>query len=88
MTKQQYMIIETFPAELLDTIYDRLHNKGRMLPEGLDFVESWLDEGGGRVFQIMATDDYGTFDKWTRHWDDLVEFEIISLREKPAAKGQ
>ena len=80
------MIIETFPPGSLDAIYDRLHNKGRMLPDGLDFVESWLDESGGRVFQIMATDDYQTFDQWTRHWDDLVDFEIIRLREKPAAK--
>ncbi len=87
MTMQRYMIVETFPSTNLDAIYERLHTKGRMLPEGLEFVESWLAESGDRVFQIMQTADISTFDKWTCHWDDLVDFEIISLRDKPSAKA-
>ncbi len=86
MAKQQFMIIETFPASSLDAIYERLHTKGRMLPDGLDFVESWLDASGERVFQIMEAEDRSVFDKWTPHWDDLVNFEIIELRDKPKAK--
>ena len=57
-----YMIVERFPAENLNAIYERLHTKGRGLPEGLRFVESWLSEAGDTVWQIMETDDPATFD--------------------------
>ena len=85
MNKQLYMIIETFPPSRLEAVYERFHTKGRMMPDGLEFVESWLDDSGGRVFQIMAADDISVFDQWTPHWDDLVDFEIIKLRDKPQA---
>lgn len=83
----RYMIVERFPAENLDAIYERLHLKGRGLPEGLHFVESWLSDAGDTVWQIMETDDPATFDKWTPNWDDLVEFEITPLRAKPKPTG-
>jgi len=71
------MVIETFPPENLAAVYERFHTSGRMLPEGLSYEDSWLDESGGRVFQIMAADNLEVFDEWTPHWNDLVGFEII-----------
>ncbi len=57
-----------------------------MLPDGLEFIESWMDESGGRVFQVMAAADPSVFDQWTPLWEDLVDFEIIKLRAKPQEK--
>ena len=82
------MVIERFPPERLDAIYDRFHAQGRGLPEGLHFVESWLSETGDTVWQVMETDDPATFDKWMPRWDDLVNFEIRPLRAKPKPTGE
>lgn len=83
----RYMVIETFKPGSLDAIYERLHTKGRGLPDGLYFVESWLAEDGGRCFQIMETADESTFAAWMPYWADLAEFEIVRLGEKPPARG-
>ncbi len=79
----RYMVIETFRPGTLDAIYKRLHTKGRGLPDGLVFVESWLAADGSRCFQIMETEDASTFDLWMPFWADLVEFEIVPLGNKP-----
>lgn len=79
------MVIETFKPGTLDAIYERLHTKGRGLPDGLLFIESWLAEDGSRCFQIMETDDAVTFEAWMPYWADLVDFEIVPLGSKPAA---
>ncbi len=80
----RYMVIETFKPGCLDAIYQRLHTKGRGLPDGLHFIESWLSADGSRCFQIMETDDSANFDRWTPYWADMVEFEIVQLGDKPA----
>lgn len=80
-----FMVIETFRAGALEQIYDRLHTRGRGLPDGLHFVESWLAADGSRCFQIMETDDPSTFEAWMPFWSDLVDFEIVELGVKPTA---
>lgn len=79
----RYMVIETFKPGALDEIYERLHTKGRGLPEGLHFVESWLAADGSRCYQIMETENYATFEAWMPYWADLVSFEIVELGAKP-----
>jgi hypothetical protein len=87
MKKMQYMVIETFPEDP-DPIYARFNSKGRMLPTGLHFVDSWLSADGGRCFQLMETDRPETFDKWTAEWSDLADFEIVPLGQKPEPKRE
>ena len=79
----RYMVVETFKPGALDAIYERLHIRGRGLPDGLHFNESWLAADGSRCYQIMETDDPATFEAWMPYWSDLVEFEIVELGEKP-----
>ena len=79
------MVVETFKPGALEAIYERLHTKGRGLPDGLVFVESWLAADGSKCFQIMETDDVATFEAWMPYWADLVSFEIVELGEKPSA---
>jgi hypothetical protein len=74
----RYMVIETFTHGSLP-VYERARDRGRMLPEGLRYVESWVEEGLGRCFQLMETDDPALFDVWTAAWADLADFEIVPV---------
>jgi hypothetical protein len=78
------MVIETFRPGCKDKIYERFHQKGRMLPDGLVYVNSWLEKDGDRCFQLMETDDPSLFQEWFGHWQDLVAMELVELGEKPA----
>ena len=80
---KRYMIIETFAPGGKVKIYERFHQKGRMLPLGLTYIDSWLTADGQKCFQLMETDDHSLFAAWTKHWNDLVQFEIVELGEKP-----
>ncbi len=77
------MVIEQFAPGATEKVYERFQEKGRMLPSGLVYIESWLAEAGDRCFQLMETNDPSLFDRWTDAWKDLVRFEIIELGEKP-----
>ena len=79
-----YMVIEHFAPQNVTAIYDRFRERGRMIPHGLHFVDSWLSADRRRCFQLMRTADPSLFDKWIERWHDLVEFEIVEIGEKPA----
>jgi hypothetical protein len=80
---KRYMVIETFVPGGKAKIYERFHEKGRMLPAGLAYIDSWLTSDGERCFQLMETEDRSLFAAWTGRWNDLVEFEIVELGDKP-----
>jgi hypothetical protein len=84
---KNFMVIEHFQEGRLDEIYERFHTQGRMLPEGLHYIDSWLSTDGLRCFQLMRTDQESLFVEWEKSWADLAKFEVIELREKPAAAG-
>ena len=73
-----YMVIERFKD--VPAIYRRLAESGRMMPEGLNYVSSWIDVDVKRCWQLMETDDPGLFARWTQNWTDLMEFEIVPVR--------
>ena len=81
---KRYMVIERFRPGAKARVYARFHEKGRMLPAGLTYLDSWLEQDGDRCFQLMETRNPALFAEWTRHWRDLVRFEIIELGDKPA----
>jgi catechol 2,3-dioxygenase-like lactoylglutathione lyase family enzyme len=81
------MVIETFVAHP-SAIYERAREQGRMLPEGLEYIESWVDESLGRCFQLMETDDPSLFEQWTRRWADLTRFEIVPVLSSAEASGR
>jgi hypothetical protein len=80
---KQYMVIEHFAPGATEQVYKRFREKGRMLPTGLVYIDSWLEKEGDRCFQLMETNDRSLFDRWAECWNDLVRFEIIELGEKP-----
>jgi hypothetical protein len=74
-----YMVIETF-TQGPKAVYEQVRERGRMLPEGLRFVDSWIDATGlDRCFQLMETDDLALFEAWAAAWSDLGEFEIVPV---------
>ncbi len=83
---KKFMVIEKFNLGCKDQVYQRFHQHGRMLPEGLHYIHSWLEKKGDRCFQLMETANPDLFDTWTNKWNDLTEFEIIELGDKPAAE--
>ena len=82
---KRYMVIERFGPGAKEKVYRRFEEKGRLLPEGLIYIDSWLEKDGDRCFQLMETDDRSLFDRWIESWKDLVAFEIVELGEKPNA---
>lgn len=75
-----FMVIERFRnREAAASVYRRFEERGRMLPEGLRYVSSWVAADLGRCFQLMDCDDARLFEQWIVHWRDLVEFEIVPV---------
>jgi len=80
------MVIETFKSRDAATlVYARFAERGRMLPNGLEYVDSWVEDGFGRCFQLMETEDASLFDLWIANWSDLVDFEVIPVTNSAAA---
>lgn len=79
------MVIEYYRENCFEKIYERFHKDGRMLPVGLYFIESWLEKNGKRCFQLMETENPETFKTWIKYWEDLVDFEVIEIGQKPSS---
>ncbi len=75
-----YMIIERFKEGAAREIYRRFHEKGRMMPDGLEYISSWIDLDFQICYQLMQTEDFALFDQWIDNWRDLMEFEIVFVR--------
>ena len=73
-----YLVIERFKD--VPAIYQRLSEKGRMMPEGLTYVSSWIDHNLKTCWQVMETEDFVLLERWIDNWKDLMEFEIIPVR--------
>jgi hypothetical protein len=80
-----FMVIEHFRAGRAPEVYRRFRERGRMAPEGLRYVSSWVDLEFERCFQLMEADDEGLFKAWTANWDDLIDFEIVPVRTSAEA---
>ena len=71
-----YMIVEHFKDGDAAAVYRRFRDQGRMAPEGLSYVSSWVDENLECCYQVMETDDRQLLDLWMANWKDLVDFEV------------
>ena len=76
-----FMVIERFRDSDMVPIYQRLRDRGRSLPEGLEYVDSWIEPNFARCFQLMQCDDPRLFQEWVLQWRGLgVTFEIVPSR--------
>jgi hypothetical protein len=80
------MIIETFHPGKVKLLYDRFAEKGRLLPEGVQYVNSWIDIELTKCFQVMQCDNLAKLNEWVENWSDLADFEIIPVLTSRQAK--
>jgi hypothetical protein len=83
----RYMVVERY-MNGPEPVYRRAAERGRMLPDGLVYVDSWVDERLDRCFQLMETDDPALFDRWIACWDDLTEFEVVPVLTSAEASAR
>ena len=80
-----YMVIERFKNRDARAVYRRFREKGRMAPDGLGYVNSWVEMNFDRCFQLMECENARLLDEWAAHWRDLVEFEFVPVRSSKEA---
>jgi len=80
-----YMVIERFRNGDALPVYRRFRDRGRLMPEGLRYVSSWITEDMSRCFQVMECGDRKLLDEWISHWSDLMDFEVLPVITSPEA---
>ena len=81
-----FMVIERFKGRDPAPIYARLREQGRAMPDGLRYVDSWVEANCDRCFQLMECDDAALLQRWVLQWRDLVEFEIVPVSPSAAVR--
>ena len=84
-----FMVVELYIAGP-GPVYERAATRGRMLPDGLEYLDSWVvdDDRMDRCFQLMRTENPALLDVWTASWDDLCEFQIFPVVDSAAAANR
>ena len=76
---KQYMVVEKFKEGEYESVYERFHDKGRMLPSGLHYLNSWVNKERNICYQLMETNNEKHFSIWIKNWEDLVDLEIVPI---------
>jgi hypothetical protein len=74
-----FMVIESFRNQDAKAVYRKFRDKGRMMPEGLSFVSSYVAADLSRCFQLMECDDVTLLQRWVTQWSDVAAFEIVPV---------
>jgi hypothetical protein len=74
-----FMVIERFKNRDARAVYRRVRDHGRGAPDGLNYVNSWIEANFDRCFQLMECDDARLLQQWVANWSDLIEFEIVPV---------
>jgi hypothetical protein len=75
----QYLVIETFRNHDPVPVYGRFRERGRMAPDGLQYIGSWITEDLTRCYQVMECADRALLDEWMARWSDLIDFEVLPV---------
>jgi hypothetical protein len=74
-----FMVVERFRDRNAKAVYRRFRDQGRMMPDGLTYVGSWIEANFDRCFQLMECDDARLLQEWLLNWSDLMECEIVPV---------
>ena len=74
-----FMVVEHFKDRDPAPVYKRFAEQGRLMPDGLSYVNSWIEVGMDRCFQVMETEDPALLQEWIKNWGDLVDFEVVPV---------
>jgi hypothetical protein len=76
---KKYMVVEKFKEGCIESNYERYNAKGRMFPEGLHYLNSWVNKELNVCYQLMESNDPELFYEWFKKWDDFVDFELVPI---------
>jgi hypothetical protein len=79
LARMLLMVVERFAPGRMTEVYRVARERGRMLPDGLVYVDSWVSASLDVCFQLMACDDPVLLQEWTAHWGDLADIEIVPV---------
>ncbi len=82
------MVIERFRDRDPVPVYARFRERGRLAPDGLRYVNSWVTSDLATCYQVMECDDRALLDTWLSAWSDLVEFEVAPVITSPEAAAR
>lgn len=74
-----YMVIENFRGGDPVPVYRRFRDRGRMMPDGIEYLGSWVTKDLHRCFQVMSCEDRRLLDQWMANWDDITNFDVIPV---------
>jgi hypothetical protein len=80
-----FMVVETFRDADARPVYRRFRERGRLAPDGLRYIASWVSDDLRRCFQVMECDDRALLEAWMDRWRDIVDFEVIPVMTSAAA---
>ena len=83
-----YMVIEHYHPGKLKDLYQRFDEKGRMLPDGVKYINSWINEVITVCYQLMESDSLDKLNEWISNWNDIVDFELIPVISSFEAKNR
>lgn len=83
-----FMIVEHFKNGDAKPIYKRFQEKGRLTPDGLEYISSWVDKDLKICFQLMETNDEKLIDEWISNWNDIVDFEVFPVMNSKEAASK
>jgi len=82
-----YMVLERYRNADPAPVYRRFRERGRMAPEGVSYISSWITQDLSTCYQVMETSDRALLEEWMRHWSDIVDFEVVPvITSKEAAE--
>ena len=83
-----YMIVERFRGGDPVPVYRRFRERGRLAPEGLNYVNSWVTPDLTTCYQVMETEERALLDEWLANWADIVNFEVHPVITSPEAAAR
>jgi len=83
-----FMIVERFRENDAIPVYRRFRDRGRLAPDGLTYVSSWVDIRLERCYQLMEANDASLIDRWIANWDDIVDFEVVPVMTSKEAAAK
>lgn len=83
-----YMIIEHYHPGKIKELYRRFDEKGRMLPEGVHYINSWINGDVTICYQVMESDSINKLHEWISNWNDIVDFQVIPVISSAEARSR
>jgi hypothetical protein len=74
-----YMVIEHYRNGDAVPVYRRFRDQGRLAPDGVKYISSWVDTSLQHCYQLMEADEQALLDQWIANWSDLVDFDVVPV---------